>query len=331
MIVKDFRKNIYEDNKELFSRIELDDHKIILVGLGGSHAYGTNVEGSDIDIRGIYLNNKNELFGIDKDKEQYTSSITDTVMYSLKKAAWLLKECNPAMIEILGCREQDYFTQTQESSLLIDNLHLFLSKRATKTFGGYAKSQLNRLINLSGRSKDNILENEERSFEKDFLSLSSRYGEYIDNSAKIKRNENELLLSFAVKDMPVNKVSNILNEFNSIDREYRKSVRNDKATSHGKLSKHMMHLIRLYMMGIEIMDNQTVHTYRSGTEHELLMDIRNGLYLEDDGLTPKKEFNDMVEEYSRKYEESCKNTKLPDDPNIDGINELLIKINNRFY
>lgn len=28
---------------------------IILLGLGGSHAYGTNIEGSDIDIRALFV------------------------------------------------------------------------------------------------------------------------------------------------------------------------------------------------------------------------------------------------------------------------------------
>lgn len=31
---------------------------IILLGLGGSHAYGTNIETSDLDIRGCAVNRK---------------------------------------------------------------------------------------------------------------------------------------------------------------------------------------------------------------------------------------------------------------------------------
>ncbi len=34
---------------------------IIFLTYGGSHAYGTNVEGSDIDIRGCTLNSKADL------------------------------------------------------------------------------------------------------------------------------------------------------------------------------------------------------------------------------------------------------------------------------
>ena len=54
---------------DLLSKVEYDFLKenehlgdnIILLGLGGSHAYGTNVEGSDVDIRGCALNTKEEI------------------------------------------------------------------------------------------------------------------------------------------------------------------------------------------------------------------------------------------------------------------------------
>lgn len=36
-------------------------HHIILLTLGGSHAYGTSMETSDLDIRGCALNSKREI------------------------------------------------------------------------------------------------------------------------------------------------------------------------------------------------------------------------------------------------------------------------------
>ena len=41
-------------------------NRIILLGLGGSHAYGTNREGSDLDVRGVTLNSKEQILTNEK-------------------------------------------------------------------------------------------------------------------------------------------------------------------------------------------------------------------------------------------------------------------------
>ena len=53
------------------------------MGLGGSHAYGTNNEKSDIDFRGITLQLTSDLIGLTS-FEQYEDSDTDTVLYGFK-------------------------------------------------------------------------------------------------------------------------------------------------------------------------------------------------------------------------------------------------------
>ena len=58
--------------------------RIILLGLGGSYAYGTNNEDSDIDLRGVTLPLSSDLLGL-TDFEQYEDRRTDTVIYSLIK------------------------------------------------------------------------------------------------------------------------------------------------------------------------------------------------------------------------------------------------------
>ena len=56
--------------------------------------------------------------------------------------------------------------------------------------------------------------------------------------------------------------------------------RNEKALEHGKSAKHMMHLIRLYLMCLDFLEKEKIITYRED-EHDLLMDIRNGKFLDD--------------------------------------------------
>lgn len=58
---------------------------IILLTTGGSHAYGTDTEGSDLDIRGITLNSAEELLTMDYSDKPAEDRKTDTVVYFLKQ------------------------------------------------------------------------------------------------------------------------------------------------------------------------------------------------------------------------------------------------------
>ena len=66
---------------------------IILLTLGGSHAYGMDKEGSDLDVRGIALNRKEEIL-LGTDFEQVVDVDTDTTIYSFNKMIQLLTSNN---------------------------------------------------------------------------------------------------------------------------------------------------------------------------------------------------------------------------------------------
>jgi len=86
-----------------------------------------------------------------------------------------------------------------------------------------------------------------------------------------------------------------------------------------------MHLIRLYMMGIDLLEKKEIITYRSGADHELLMDIRNKKYFNENDM-PNDAFFDILNEYEKRFEYAKKNTELPDEPNYKEINELVYDI-----
>lgn len=304
---------------------------LMLLGYGGSHAYGTNVATSDVDIRGIYMNPVDEVLGIKPDSEQRVDSQTDTVVYSFRKMIKLLSDCNPNTIELLGLRQQDYLYMTEAGQLLLDNRQLFLSKKAVYTFGNYAASQLNRLINKSGRGKQELVGNEVRSLKKALGSFAQRYKGYAGagTGITVSAADDDTLLSMHLDNIPMKTIVQMLNELTSIDKDYSKSTRNTKAIEHNKLSKHMMHLFRLYMMGIDILERGEIITYRAD-EHDLLMSIRNGDYLEADDMTPTKEFEALLSEYQTRFSKAAENTKLPDKPAYDKINALVIDTNKRY-
>ena len=89
----------------------------------------------------------------------------------------------------------------------------------------------------------------------------------------------------------------------------------------------MMHLVRLYIMCLDILEKEQIITYREA-EHDLLMDIRNGKYL-DDNRQPIAEFYEMVDEYEKRLEYAKQNTNLPNNPNYKAINEFVASVNER--
>ena len=123
---------------------------IIFLTTGGSYAYGTNVETSDLDIRGIAVETSNEILG-SAIFEQFEDIKTDTVVYALRKILKLMLNCNPNVLEILGTKDEHIFICNKYGKMIKDNKDLFLSKRAIQSFGGYASAQLRRLQNALAR------------------------------------------------------------------------------------------------------------------------------------------------------------------------------------
>lgn len=108
---------------------------IMFLTLGGSRAYGTSVESSDVDVRGVMLNSRESLIGM-TGIEHVNDSATDTSIYAFNKFVSLISNCNPNTIELLGCRE--YTCVSPLGQELLDNKEMFLSQRASASFGGYA-------------------------------------------------------------------------------------------------------------------------------------------------------------------------------------------------
>ena len=149
-MIKKIRKRMQSDDYRFFHENNNLGKNIILIGLGGSYAYGMNKDSSDLDIRGISLNKKEEvLLGIDF--EQVVDEKTDTTIYSFNKMIQLLTKMNPNTCEILGLQDWQYFYLHPIGKELLENRKMFLSKICIHTFGGYASSQLRRMENKAAR------------------------------------------------------------------------------------------------------------------------------------------------------------------------------------
>lgn len=309
---------------------------IILLTLGGSHAYGMDKEGSDLDVRGIALNQKEEIL-LGTDFEQVVNVDTDTTVYSFNKIIELLSKCNPNTIEELGCLPEQYLFVSDIGETLLKNKKMFLSKICIHTFGGYASSQLRRMENKAARLVGQA-QNEEyilRSIQNAKYDFKNRYYPqdessvdlYIDKAVQ-EGYESEIFINADLKHYPLRDWAGMWNEMKAIVSSYNKiGKRNEKAMSHDKLGKHMAHLIRLYMMCIDILEKEEIITYRAD-EHDLLMSIRNGEYL-DGNRQPTTAFYDLLNEYEKRFEYAKHNTSLPDVPDYKKINEFKMYVNER--
>lgn len=312
-------------------------NNIIILGLGGSHAYGTNVEGSDLDVRGCALNSKSEIL-TNENFEQFDNKDTDTTIYAFNKLIHLLSNCNPNVIELLGLKPEHYLYLSPIGQELLDHKKLFLSKRAIYSFGGYADSQLRRLDNkaarLVGQAQQeqhilNSINNAAYTFKDKYFPLAENdsISLYLDEAVQ-EGFEKEIFMDIHLTHYPLRDYKAMWSEMSNIVRDYAKvGRRNANAIEHNKLGKHMMHLVRLYLMCLDILERGEIITYRE-KDHDLLMKIRNGKYL-DNNRQPTDEFFEIVDELKRRLEYAKHNTDLPDKPDYAGIKEFVMSVNER--
>ena len=121
----DFKTLMYSEEYDFLRNHPRLGKRIMLLGLGGSYAYGTYHENSDIDFRGITMQLPSDLLGL-TEFEQYEDDKTDTVIYGFNKMVKLLLECNPNTCEILGLDEEQYLIKSDLGQELLDNSGIFL-------------------------------------------------------------------------------------------------------------------------------------------------------------------------------------------------------------
>ena len=309
----------------------------MLIGLGGSHAYGTNTENSDLDIRGIAHNSPSYILS-GRDFEQVVDVPTDTVIYSFDKMIKLLCEANHNTIEIVGLKPDHYLYVSSLGEEILKNKKMFLSKRCIRSFGGYAFDQLRRMENkaASKAEQDKYVENIMKSIENAMYDFRTRHYEfpddainlYLDDSIK-NPGEKEIFLDINLHHYPLADHIGIYSEMNQVVKDYNKgnNHRNKNAITHDKLGKHMMHLVRLYLMCFDIMEKQEINTYREN-DLVLLMSIRRGDYL-DANHQPIPEFYEMLNDLNKRFDYDKENTSLPDKVDMNKVYEFMANINGR--
>ena len=328
-IKEELSKNKYRFLKELAK-----EREILFLTLGGSHAYGTAIPTSDIDIRGCAAHTIPELLGM-SNFEQKIDNTTDTVVYGLKKFISLCCQCNPNIIEMLGCKPEHYLSISSLGKELLDNKKLFLSKRAVQSFGGYANQQLRRLQNALARDNYPQKEKELHMLGSILTSMSSfneRFDNFEDGSIKVYVDnstnpelETEIFLDVELKHYPLRDYKNIWSDMHNIVKDYSKLNKRNHKKDDLHLNKHAMHLVRLFLMCLDILEKEEINTYRE-KDLLLLRSIRSCEFQKEDG-TYKTDFFELINELELKLDYAKCNTSLPDHPNMKKIEQLVTDCN----
>lgn len=150
-------------------------------------------------------------------------------------------------------------------------------------------------------------------------------------SCKAKEHEldlenTQLLVKVSMEHgMSMKDFSGVYNEISAIAKDFSTHVghRNRKKDEY-HLNKHAMHLVRLYLMCFDILENHEIVTYR-GKDLDLLMKVKNGYYMQPNG-NYRPEFYQMIDDFDKKLQRLRDESTLPDRPDPKKIEELVMAI-----
>lgn len=125
----------------------MSEHRKILECIVGSHAYGTNIETSDVDVKGVYIQNNLEILGT-KYKEQIVVD-KDTTYYEVRRFLELAATANPTILEMLFMDEKFIKFKDPIFDIIYKERKQFLTKHCANSFGGYAVQQIKKAKGLN--------------------------------------------------------------------------------------------------------------------------------------------------------------------------------------
>lgn len=316
---------------------ELINGKVFFETITGSTSRGTNIKNkSDEDRKGIFVVNRNDLFTLKDVKETHClHEPEDREYHLLSKFIHLAAfKANPTVLEMLFTDERFITYKHPLMDMLLDNKEMFLTKKCYHSFSGYAKDQLMRIKNAKLDTKaeekqehldyvvNRVLSDVDVRFpvfaqEGNFVNLDKViFTNPLEDKYSLKLNLNVNSGEFTELFGMFNELRNVLNTYNSI------TGRNKKPNEE-RLWKHAMQLSILYKMGNEVMLGQGLNVYRESDRSEFLQ-IRNG-------ELSWEEFYKYIEDLGKTFEESYKNSKLPESVDAVKVNKIYNDIMEGYY
>jgi len=280
---------------------EFWETNLIYKVVAGSQAYGLAREGSDVDIRGVCIPPKPYLLGL-SEFEQFENPTHDIVIFALKKFFRLALGCNPNIIEILYVEPQHILFINSAGERLCAAREIFLTRRAAETFGSYAIAQLRKLE----RHHRWIIAPPEKPPTPEEFGARPYRGRF-----KFPDSDAERAYRAAQRHW---------DNYQKWKRD-RNPARAELETKFGYDTKHAMHLLRLLHMGREILAEGKVYVLRP--DAKWLREVR-------DGLLSYEELLELAKQGEAELSELMKNSPLPETPNLEVAEKLLIELHEKY-
>lgn len=338
---------------------------LIFEVITGSRSYGLDTGTSDTDIKGVFVLPKDMFYGLEY-TAQVNNESNDIVYYELKRFMELLSKNNPNILEMLNVPEKCVLQKHPVMDML--QPEMFVSKLCEHSFANYAFTQIKKAYGLEKKIVNPVEEErksvldfcfvledkdavplrkylDEKGLEQGKIGLAAIahvrdcYNLYYSNEINYagvtkKDNANEVSLSSIPKgEKPVAMLYFNKDAYSVYCKQYKEywdwvAKRNEEryktTMSHGKNydSKNMMHVFRLLLMAKEIATEGRINVYRK--DREFLLSIKEGRF-EYDELVQKAEA--LKDELPLLYQQ----LSLKETPDIESINELLVKMRESYY
>lgn len=307
------------------------EKRTILKVRHGSHAYGLNVETSDVDLKGVCIEPLEYHLGFAKRFEQHIQEASkghphDLVIFSFKKFVKLASDCNPNVIEVLFVDEDDVLYVDDFGRELLNFRNNFISKKIKHTFSGYAHSQLKR-IKLH---REWLLNPPQKMPERSDFGLG-HVGSFTKSEIGIleslQRDErldslNPDLVSLYLREKAYKNAKLQWDQYENWKKS-RNPTRAELEAKYGFDTKHAMHLIRLMRTCCDVLVTGTVPVKRHDDREELLS-IRRGELSYDEVIELAEKLEGMSDDLYKTT------TIVPNSINVNLIDDFVVDLTKRY-
>jgi len=344
-----------------------DSRALLFECVAGSRAYGTSHANSDTDLRGVFVMPRPILFGLSS-VEQVSDAKNDETYYELGRFIELLAANNPNILELLFT--PDDCVRVRDPLMDLIKPESVLSKRCEASFAGYAMTQIRRARGLNKKivnpmegprrpavSFCHVVEGQgsvpleewlqSKGLERarcgivDVPKMRDVHAIFYDpdgtrgySGVFRDSDSTEIAFSSVERDAkPIGWMQFNRDAFKKYCREYsdyqhwlanRNEDRYATNVEHGRNydSKNLMHTFRLLSMAEEIATEGLIRVRRPDAEQ--LLRIRSGEF----------EYEDLIARAEAKVVRIgalFESSGLPDAPDRDALEQVLIEMREAFY